>query len=79
MAFIDRGAEILSSARDGTVRKWSCGGGENITTLTLPDGSANCFALNAEKSLVIAGTDQGYVYVYDLRSKNVVSSKNQII
>ncbi|KAI6184370.1 5-methylcytosine rRNA methyltransferase NSUN4 [Aphelenchoides bicaudatus] len=72
LSFIGRGEEVCSSAKDGTLKKWNCGNGECTMTLNLPSGSANCFAFNVEKSLVVAGTDQGYFYIYDLQSESIV-------
>lgn len=74
LSFIGRGEEVCSSAKDGTLKKWNCGNGECTMTLNLPSGSANCFAFNVEKSLVVAGTDQGYFYIYDLQSESIVST-----
>jgi WD40 repeat protein len=72
LAFIGRGEEVISAARDGTIKKWACGTGDCVTTVHLPSGSANCLALNSDRLILAAGTETGSVCIYDTNSKNLV-------
>jgi WD40 repeat protein len=72
LEFIGKGEEVLSSARDGTVKKWNCGSGECVSTINLPKGIPKCIKLDKEKSLLFVGSDQGYLYAFDVNSNDVV-------
>jgi WD40 repeat protein len=75
LAFIGRGEEVLSASKDGTVKQWNCGLGKSVSTLNLPNGFPTCMKLNDERSLLVVGSDRGYLYIFDANSKNVVGLK----
>ncbi|KZV78215.1 WD40 repeat-like protein, partial [Exidia glandulosa HHB12029] len=73
-AFIDRGREVLSCGKDGTVRRWDVGKGEQVAMWT-STASAPIFrmAFDGDKS-VYAALGDGCVEVLDISSPATAST-----
>jgi proteasomal ATPase-associated factor 1 len=46
VGFIDRGQQILSSSKDGSIKRWDCGSAECVHTFNPESGAVNAIAIH---------------------------------
>ncbi|KAI6178924.1 WD domain, G-beta repeat protein [Aphelenchoides besseyi] len=74
--FIGNGAEVLSSAKDKTIKRWNCGSSECVTTIQVPRGNVNSLRLNEDESLLLGGSDENCLFIWDTQTKQLIAEVN---
>ncbi|KAI6227886.1 WD domain, G-beta repeat protein [Aphelenchoides besseyi] len=76
LEFVGNGSNFLSSAKDKTIKRWNCGSGECVTTIQVPRGSVSSLRLNEDESLLLGGSDESCLFIWDTQTKQLVAEVN---